>query len=307
MILRRDYRKPGVVVTLVISCAVVVANIPFILTPASSNQYRAESFSQFALAFFRHLAWPNVIASTAWLGPFMFLPFLWLLIGVALRKQPAPRSSYAIIALGFWTLIVTLSLSYLRGKYAPFARYYDYNCFHVIICAYSLIEVWRLGLIPSGRVPVFTILASFWVTAVAIGGMHLLDFTINYGLPQRKRELRFEQAAVKKFIETRDMRSLEAPELSGIFPFTATYAAGLAKDLQDQQVIRFLPPEMTPIAPEQKPKLPLLSRIRVLLLRAAYKLFWVTMSAFALVVLRNLLGVKSQPRLEEQALQPPSL
>jgi hypothetical protein len=122
--------------------------------------------------------------------------------------------------------------------------------------------------------------------------MYLLDFTVSWDLPHRKRELRLEQAAVKKFIETRDIASLQAPELNGVFPFSAAYDAGLAKDLQDPEVIAFLPPEMTPSNPEQKRRIHRLSQIRVFLLRAADILGWATMSAFALAISTNLLYPK---------------
>ena len=246
MAFRRVYRTWSLAITAAVCLLVLAANVPGLIGMESDPQFKVHTARQFLSAFVLSLAWPNAHPFQAWSALIVHLPFLALACVAVFRKQPLPRSSYAILGLGIWSLLIIVTLSYLRGVYIPYARYYDYNAFNVILNAAAILEMLRLRLFPGLPGVVRNGFLVCWSTVILMGCSQLADAAWYYKLPERKYELRQEQLAVREFFASGDANILKSPALHGVFPFTERYNQYNSLVLRDPEIYRSLPNAMKP-------------------------------------------------------------
>ena len=266
MALRREYRTRSLLLTGGICLVLLLMNVPGIIGVQSEPESKAHSLYQFLTSLALNLSWPNVTWYQLWAFLIIQLPSVALGIAIIFRHEALPKSSYAILGLAVWNVLIMLTLSYLRGVYTPFVRYYDYNAFNIVVNGAALLELSRLRLFPalpqSARIALFV----GWFAFVMLGCCQLFTEALNYALPMRKSELIEERFAVRDLFRTGDVSVLTAPALKGIFPFTQQYAAYTASLLRDPEIYRCLPNQMKPgleFSPDNEP----VSKLGRLLLR----------------------------------------
>jgi hypothetical protein len=246
MALRREYRGRSLALTSGVCLALLLMNLPGLIGVQSEPEFKAHSLFQFVISLVLNLSWPNVAWSQFWTFLVIQLPGVALGVAIVRRREALPKSSYVILGLAIWNLLIMLTLAYLRGVKMPFVRYYDYNAFNVVVNGAALLELSRLGLFPavpnSARVALF----AGWFALVGLGCCQLLTEAWNQTLPARKGELIEERFAVRDLFRTGDASVLSSPALKGIFPFTQQYAAYTASLLRDPEIYRFLPNQMKP-------------------------------------------------------------
>jgi hypothetical protein len=244
MALRQEYRSRGLALTAIICLLLLIAAMPLLFGVSSDPSYRAGSAAQFLWALVGNLAWPNVTSSLRMYGLLIQLPFLALTTAAVVRSQALPRSSYVIVALGVFNVMIAVTLAYARGKYVPYVRYFDYNALNLIVNGTALLELGRLRLFPRVSRVCKTIIFLGWAIAATTGCGQLTLEAWNWYLPARKAELINERSAIHAFFRTHDPDGLASPDLKGTFPFTAEYAGSVASELSDPDVYRFLPNAM---------------------------------------------------------------
>lgn len=284
--IRKEHRSASLFITFFVAVTVVIANVPFLVHVHSDESAKAHSVIRFFYSLLCNLSWPNSTAFEIWLIPVIWCPFVLWTAAMLWRKEPLPRSSYTIFGLGVWVLLIVLTISYLRGAYAPYIRYFDYNCFQVIVNAAAFLEIWRLRLYKSlpGSSKVGG--AVVWAVVVLIGCFQLTDFAWFHGLPKRNIELKTEREAIREFYATGNENLLQSQNLEDIFPFTARYAHFTALVLADPRVSAFLPEDMKPLAAPQDES-GILSRVRRVLLSSCDAFILVIAGAFLLLVVRQ--------------------
>jgi hypothetical protein len=256
MAFRREYRTRSLMLTGGLCLVLLLMNVPGVIGVQSDPESKAHSLYQFVTSLALNLSWPNVIWFQLWAFLIIQLPSVALGIAIFLRREALPKSSYAILGLALWNLLVMLTLSYLRGVYTPFVRYYDYNAFNIVANGAALLELSRLRLFPA--VPDTARMALFagWSSFIMLGCCQLFTEAWNRALPERKSELIEERFAVRDLFRTGDVSVLTAPSLKGIFPFTEKYAAYTASVLRDPEIFRCLPNQMKPgleFSPDNEP------------------------------------------------------
>jgi hypothetical protein len=266
MALRRDYRNRTLFLTGGICLVLLLIYLPGTLGVHSDPDAEAHSAYQSVIALIRNLAWPNVTWYQLWSAFVIQLPSFGLGIAILLRREALPKSSYVILGLAIWNLLIMLTLSYLRGAYTPYVRYYDYNAFNIVVNGAALLELSRLQLFPALPKPARIGLFAGWSALVMLGCSQLFTDAWNYSLPVRKAELIEERFAVRNLFRTGNPTVLTATNLKGIFPFTKQYAAYTASLLKDPEIYRCLPNQMKPgleFSPDNEP----MSKLARLLLR----------------------------------------
>jgi len=264
--LRREYRTRSLVLTAGICFVLLLIDLPGMIGVQSEPEAKAHSLFQFVTSLALNLSWPNVIWFQLWAFCVIQLPSVALGIAIFFRREALPKSSYAILGLAIWNLLIMLTLSYLRGVYTPFVRYFDYNAFNIVVNGAALLELSRLGLFPALPKSARVALLVGWSALVMLGCCQLFTEAWNTSLPMRKGELIEERFAVRDLFRTGDVSVLSAPALKGIFPFTKRYAAYTASLLQDPEIYRCLPNQMKPgleFSPDNEP----MSKLGRLLLR----------------------------------------
>jgi hypothetical protein len=278
MLLRAEYRNRVTGGTLLGNGVTLACYLPFVLQVHSYAYGKADSVGQFLTSFVRHLAYPNIPLVQVWVVPIMWLPLVFLTLALFFRSRALPKSSYQILALTGWVLLIDLSLAFLRGKYSPYVRYFDYNSFQIILSLLAIIEIWRLNLLPQVPLPARSAFLAGWLGVVAVGCFNLFQDAWAIQFPLRRQELIEEQKAVREFLTTGDDAALIRPELKGVFPFSQDYYRFLGQTLVDPKINSFLPAAMKgPV--EHETATGTVSRVRMLLLHKvqyltlAYKLF----------------------------------
>jgi hypothetical protein len=269
MALRREYRSRGLALTGLICLLLLIAAIPLLFGVPSDPSYRANSAMQFLWALAGNLAWPNIGPSLRGFGLLIQLPFLALSTAAVVRSQALPRSSYVIVGLGIFNMMIAVTLAYARGRYVPYVRYFDYNALNLLVNGTALLELGCLGLFPRVSSVWKRILFLGWSAAAATGCWLLAAEAWNHGLPDRKAELIHERSAIHTFFRTHDPEVLASPDL-GTFPFTAKYAESVASGLSDPDVYRFLPNAMKPELQDLDNRGPLSQLRRAVLRRSDY-------------------------------------
>ena len=254
MAFRERYRRAPLWITLIAAFLIGGLYFATLRNVHSPGEYRADSVRRFIEALLGNLAWPNYGGGLAWLSVLMWLPWTILVAAALLRRRAVPRSSYCVIAIGLWSLTVMVTLSYLRGKYSPYVRYFDYNTVNVVANAAAIGELVRLKLYPSVAPSVKSGLFGAWVAMVMIGLAHVSHYTMSDFLRARRNELLMERRAINRFLQTNDVDVLKEPHLHGIVPFREPYSSALADQLRDPEVQRFLPKEMKSAEIERKPE-----------------------------------------------------
>ena len=246
MALRREYRGRSLVLTAGVCLALLLINLPGLIGVQSERDSKAHSLFQFVTSLTLNLSWPDVAWYQLWAFLVIQLPGAALGVAIVRRREALPKSSYVILGLVIWHLLIMLTLSYLRGVYTPFVRYYDYNAFNVVVNGAALLELSRLRLflaVPnSARMALF----AGWFALVVLGCCQLLTEAWNKTLPARQGELIEERLAVRDLFRTGDVSVLTSPSLNGVFPFTNQYAAYTASLLRDPEIYRCLPNQMKP-------------------------------------------------------------
>jgi len=266
MALRREYRTRSLVLTAGICFVLLLIYLPGVIGVHAEPEAKAHSAFQFVTSLLRNLSWPNVTWYQLWSVSVIQVPCFALAVAIVRRREALPKSSCAILGLTIWNLLIMLTLSYLRGAYAPYARYYDYNAFNIVVNGAALLELSRLGLFPGLPKSARVALLVGWSALVMLGCCQLFTEAWNTSLPMRKGELIEERFAVRDLFRTGDVSVLSAPALKGIFPFTKRYAAYTASLLQDPEIYRCLPNQMKPgleFSPDNEP----MSKLSRLLLR----------------------------------------
>jgi hypothetical protein len=246
MALRREYRTRGLVLTAIIGLLLLIAAIPLLLGVASRPEDRARSAVEFLWALAGNLAWPNIEPSLRGFGLLIQLPFLALTTAVLVRSQALPRSSYVIVGLGIFNVMIAVTLAYARGAYVPYVRYFDYNTLNLVVNGTALLELGNLRLFPRVSSVWKRVLFLGWAIAATAGCWLLAGQAWNHGLPDRKGELINERSAIRTFFRTHDPEVLASPDLKGVFPFDAKYGKFTALSLSNPDVYRFLPNAMKP-------------------------------------------------------------
>jgi hypothetical protein len=256
MALRREYRGRSLALTAGACFALLLMNIPGVIGVQTEPGYKAHSFSQFMMALVLNLSWPNVTRYQFWAFLVIQLPSIALTAAIVLRREPLPKSSYVILGLTIWNLLIMLTLAYLRGLFMPDVRYYDYNAFNIVVNGAALLELSRLRLFPAAPKSARVALFAGWSAFVVLGCCQLVTEAWYESLPARKAELIEERFAVRDLFRTGDVSVLTAPALKGIFPFTEKYAAYTASVLRDPEIFRCLPNQMKPgleFSPDNEP------------------------------------------------------
>jgi hypothetical protein len=266
MAFRREYRTRSLMLTGGICLVLLLMNVPGVIGVQSEPESKAHSVFQFLTSLALNLSWPNVTYYQFWAFLVIQLPGVALGLAIVCRREVLPKSSYVILGLAIWNLLVMVTLSYLRGVYTPFVRYYDYNAFNIVANGAALLELSRLRLFPG--VPNTARMALFvgWSSLIMLGCCQLFTEAWNKTLPERKSELIEERFAVRDLLRTGDVSVLTAPALKGVFPFTQRYAPYTARLLQDPEIYRCLPNQMKPgleFSPDNEP----VSKLARLLLR----------------------------------------
>ncbi|HEY0790878.1 MAG TPA: hypothetical protein VGD78_07420 [Chthoniobacterales bacterium] len=309
MLFRAEHRNRVTAGTALGSGVTLACYLPFVLQVHSYAYGKADSVGLFLTSLVRHLAFPNIPLVQVWVVPIMWLPLILLTLALLFHRRALPASSYQIIALTAWTLLIDVSLAFLRGKYAPYVRYFDYNSFQIVLSLAATLEIWRLDLFPRVPLAARSAFLAGWLGVVGVGCFNLFQDAWAIQFPIRRQEMIDEQKAVREFLATRDPEVLVRPELNGVFPFSREYYRFLGETLVDPQINSFLPPAMKgPV--EHEAASGIVSRVRMLLL---HKLQYLTVAYefIALVLVGAALGQwLSRPENQEksthfwQALRP---
>jgi hypothetical protein len=254
MAFRERYRRAPLWITLIAAFLIGGLYFATLGNVQSPGEYRADSVRRFIEALLGNLSWPNLGGGLAWLSVLMWMPWTVLVVAALLRRRAVPRSSYCVIAIGLWSLTVMVTLSYLRGRYSPYVRYFDYNTVNVVANAAAIGELVRLKLYPRVASSVKSGLFGAWIAMVMIGLAQLSHDTVSDFLRARRNELLTERRAINRFLQTNDADVLKGPDLHGIFPFREPYSSVLADQLRDPEVRKFLPKEMKSAEIARKPE-----------------------------------------------------
>jgi len=246
MALRREYRGRSLALTAGVCLALLFMNLPALIGVQSDPEYKAHSLFQFLTSLLLNLSWPNVARYQLWALLVIQLPGVALGVAIIRRREALPKSSYVILGLAIWNLLIMMTLAYLRGAHMPLVRYYDYNAFNVVVNGAALLELSRLRLFPAAPNSARIALFAGWFALIMLGCCQLLTEAWNQALPARKSELIEERFAVRDLFRTDDVSVLTSPSLKGVFPFTNQYAAYTASLLQDPEIYRCLPNQMKP-------------------------------------------------------------
>jgi hypothetical protein len=246
MALRREYRSRGLVSTAIICVLLLIAAIPLLLGGESRPEDRAHSAVQFLWALAGNLAWPNIEPSLRGVCLLIQLPFLGLTTAALVRSQALPRSSYVIVGLAIFNIMIAVTLAYARGAYVPYVRYFDYNALNLVVNGTALLELGRLRLFPRVSSVWKRILFLGWAAVATAGCWVLAGEAWNHWLPDRKAQLINERSAIHTFFRTHDPGVLASPDLNAIFPFVTQYAKYTGSLLSNPDVYRFLPNAMKP-------------------------------------------------------------
>jgi hypothetical protein len=246
MVLHREYRSRGLAVAAALCLLLLIAAMPLLFGAASDPTYRAHSAVQFLWALAGNLSSPNIGPSFRAIGLLIQLPFLALTLAMLIRSQPLPRSSYVIVGLGIFNVMIAITLAYARGAYVPYVRYFDYNALNVVVNGIALLELGRLHLFPRIRSLWKKAIFLGWTAAAIAGCWVLAGQAWNHDLPLRKAELINQRSAIHTFFRTHDPDVLASPDLKGVFPFRGEYAKATADSLSNPEAYRFLPNAMKP-------------------------------------------------------------
>ncbi|MBV9490227.1 MAG: hypothetical protein JO069_10950, partial [Verrucomicrobia bacterium] len=222
--LRRERRNREYWITLGLCALIVVANIPFVvLGPTGNSDYRARSIQSLLWALLKQASWPNIDFYYAWFSVFVYLPISWLIFTAIRARKPLPRSTVSVIGLGIWNMLLLASLAVGRAAFVPYVRYFDYYAFNLIVCACACIEILRWKLYPRGALLAVACVATFVAAGALFGGDVLWSRIRSYQLPDRVRELRAQQQAIRTFYQTGDVNVLKAADLNATYPFNETW------------------------------------------------------------------------------------
>jgi hypothetical protein len=300
MAFRERYRRAPLWITLVAAFLIGGLYFATLVNVQSPREYRADSVRRFIEALFGNLSWPmswpNLGGGLAWLSVLMWMPWIVLVVAALLRRRAIPRSSYCVIAIGLWSLAVMVTLSYLRGKYSPYVRYFDYNTVNVVANAAAIGELVRLKLYPRVASSVKSGLFGAWMAMVMIGLAQLSHVTMSDFLRARRNELLTERRAINRFLETNDADVLKGPDLHGIVPFREPFSSVLADQLRDPQIQKFLPKEMASNKIENKSRGPLTLFSRFIL-RHSTKLWLGSILLIVVLAVRQISGAFDAARL----------
>lgn len=172
---------------------------------------RAGSFGEFAWSVIRSLQWPLRQVDIG--AVLMWAPFA-LLAREVLRRGPADRGGWRLLALGAWVLLQVAATAYARGAGAeyPASRYMDTLQFGTIVNALAF--AWLAGRPASARHRRgLAVLGGLWLGGLAFGSGQNLTQALHWDLPQAKNYYGQAEPALRRFLLNGDRAELELVDL----------------------------------------------------------------------------------------------
>ncbi len=227
--------------TLLVCALTVAAGAALTVQLPENEGLHARSFAEFAVAYWRYLAWPfERLHAISPIVPYVLAPLWWLpwgglLLRIWSQRGGASAAERVLLAVGVWTLLQFAACAYARGTYArPASRYMDIMAIGLALNGLLLLRMMASPEAGGAR--------RLWArlgmgTAVLAGigiGLHL-TFFFRHDLPV-ERELRSADAArIRRYVfegnaarlregeirypdPVRLMEALDQPELRAVLP-----------------------------------------------------------------------------------------